>query len=137
MGSQIVAMAKAVAIQLGVAWDPDFRIKMQSANGQVELSKGLARNISFQLGEVTVYLQVHVINNPAYEVLLGRPFDVLTKTISETLPDGGMLQILIQEKDLPFQHLKEAKDQLLKVLLLRVFADQWVDNRSRRVSVNS
>ena len=58
MGSQIVAMAKAVAIQLGVAWDPDFRIKMQSANGQVELSEGLARNISFQLGEVTAYLQV-------------------------------------------------------------------------------
>ena len=91
MGSQIVAMAKAVAIQLGVAWDLDFRIKMQSANGQVELSEGLARNIPFQLGEVTAYLQVHVINNPAYEVLLGRPFDVLTKTISETLPDGGML----------------------------------------------
>ena len=32
-----------------------------------------------------MYLQVHVINNPAYEVLLGRPFDVLTKTISEML----------------------------------------------------
>ena len=44
---------------------------MQNANGQVELSKGLMRNISFQLGEVTVYLQVHVIN-PAYKVLLGR-----------------------------------------------------------------
>ncbi len=90
MGSQIVAMAKAIAIQLGVAWNPDFRIKMQSVNGQVELSEGLARNVLFQL-EVTMYLQVHVINNPAYEVLLGRLFDVLTKTVSETLPDGGML----------------------------------------------
>ena len=36
-------------------------------------------------------MQVHVINNPAYEVLLGHPFDVLTKTILETLPDSGML----------------------------------------------
>lgn len=60
MGSQIVLMAKAIAIQLGVAWNPDFRIKMQSVNGQVELSKGLTRNVSFQLEEVTIYLQVRV-----------------------------------------------------------------------------
>ena len=84
-------MAKQVAMQLGVSWDPDLRIKMQSANGQLELSEGLARNVSFRLGEVVAYLQVHVLNNPAYEVLLGRPFEVLTKTVAETLPNGEML----------------------------------------------
>ena len=64
---------------------------MQSANSQVELSEGLAKNITFKMGEVTAYLQVHVLNNPAYDVLLRRPFEVLTKSVAETLPNGEML----------------------------------------------
>ena len=71
-GSQIVAMAKHIAIKLEIPWDPDLRIRMQSANSQVELSEGLAKNISFKMGEVTAYLQVHVLNNPAYDMLLRR-----------------------------------------------------------------
>jgi len=33
------------------------------------------------IGDVTLYLQIHVIREPAYDVLLGRPFDVLTESI--------------------------------------------------------
>ena len=51
----------------------------------------MAKNISFQMREVTAYLWVHVLNNPAYDVLLGRPFEVLTKSVAETLPNGKML----------------------------------------------
>jgi hypothetical protein len=90
-GSQIVAMATDVAVSLGISWDPDRRINMQSANGQVELSAGLARNVAFKFGEITVYLQVHIINRPAYRILLGRPFEVLTKTITESSPDGNQV----------------------------------------------
>lgn len=77
-GSQIVSMSLATAIELGLIWDPDINIFMQSANGQVEKTVGLARNVAFRFGELTVYLQVHVIRDPAYKVLLGRPFDILT-----------------------------------------------------------
>jgi hypothetical protein len=28
-----------------------------------------------------VYLQVHVLRQPAYDILLGRPFDVLTESV--------------------------------------------------------
>lgn len=31
-GSQIVSMAETVAKDLGIAWDPDIKIHMQSAN---------------------------------------------------------------------------------------------------------
>lgn len=79
-GSQIVSMSLEQAQHCGLVWDPNINIFMQSANGQLEKSMGLARNVPFRWGELKIYLQVHVIRNPAYKVLLGRPFDVLTKS---------------------------------------------------------
>ncbi|KAJ7690999.1 hypothetical protein B0H17DRAFT_1134019 [Mycena rosella] len=86
-GSQIVSISLAQAQMCGLVWDPNINIFMQSANGQLEKSMGLARNVPFRWGELKVYLQVHVIRGPAYKVLLGRPFDVLTK--SRTDHDAG------------------------------------------------
>jgi hypothetical protein len=88
-GSQIVSMAEEVAKDLGLAWDPDIRIHMQSANNQVEMTLGLARNVPFLFGDITVYLQVHIIKGPAYKVLLGRPFDVVTESVVANSADGG------------------------------------------------
>jgi hypothetical protein len=79
-GSQIVSTSLAQAQACGLVWDPNINIFMQSANGQLEKSMGLARNVPFRWGALKVYLQVHVIKDPAYKVLLGRPFDVLTKS---------------------------------------------------------
>jgi len=76
-GSQFVSMLKASAEELGLTWDPWILIHMQSANGQFEKSLGLAKNVPFKFGAIMVYLQVHVINNPAYKVLLRRPFDTV------------------------------------------------------------
>ena len=79
-GSQIVSMALKLAERLGIIWDPDVRIHMQSAGGEMKRSAGLARNVPFLFGDIPVYLQVHIIDQPAYDVLLGRPFDVLTES---------------------------------------------------------
>ena len=49
---------------------------------------GLAKNVPFALGPVTVYLQVHIIRDPAYQVLLGRPFDTLTESNVQNFVDG-------------------------------------------------
>ncbi len=43
---------------------------MESVNRGVEKSLGLVKNVAFLFGEVTVYLQVHVLANPAYDLLL-------------------------------------------------------------------
>lgn len=93
-GSQIVAMAKDVAMKLGLSWDPDVKIHLQSANGEFELSEGLARNVSFKFNDIVCYLQVHVIDKPAYKVLLGRPFDALLRTELKTNADGTQELIL-------------------------------------------
>jgi hypothetical protein len=80
-GSQIIAMSEDYAHQLGLIYDPTIVLNMESANGEIDQSLGLARNVSCNIGDVTLYLQIHVIREPAYDVLLGRPFDVLTESI--------------------------------------------------------
>jgi hypothetical protein len=80
-GCQVVAMSEETCHSLGLAYDPSIKLNMQSANGDIDQSLGLARNASFQIGSITVYLQVHVIRSPAYDILLGRPFDILTESI--------------------------------------------------------
>jgi hypothetical protein len=90
-GSQIVSMAKDVAVRLKVPWNPEIVIHMQSANRQLEKTLGLARNVPFLFGEITVYLQVHIINNPAYKVLLGRPFDAVCESEIKNCKDGDQL----------------------------------------------
>jgi hypothetical protein len=80
-GCQIIAMSEDVCHELVLAYDPSIVLHMESANGSVDPSLGLARNVPFLVGSITVYLQVHVIQSPAYDILLGRPFDVLTESI--------------------------------------------------------
>ena len=38
-----------------------------------------------------MYLQVHIINNPAYKVLLGRPFDAVYESEVKNSRDGDQL----------------------------------------------
>ncbi|KAJ7163438.1 hypothetical protein C8R43DRAFT_1123048 [Mycena crocata] len=93
-GSQIVSMALATAMDMGVPWDPDITIFMQSANGQVEKTVGLAKNIPYRFGDITIFLQVHVIKDPAYKVLLGRPFDILTASTVQNEANGNQMVTL-------------------------------------------
>lgn len=86
-GCQIVAMSEEVCNALALPYDPVIRLNMVSANGGVDQSLGLARNVPFLVGDITLYLQVHVLRAPAYDILLGRPFDVLTQSVVRNFPD--------------------------------------------------
>jgi hypothetical protein len=48
-GCQIVAMAEDVCHELALVYDPSIRLHMQSANGNLDWSLGLARNVPFTL----------------------------------------------------------------------------------------
>jgi hypothetical protein len=80
-GCQIVAMSEFVCHDLGLAYDPTIQLNMQSANGETDRSLGLIRNVACTIAGITVYLQIHVIREPAYDILLGRPFDVVTESV--------------------------------------------------------
>jgi len=80
-GSQIVSMTKKVAIANKVACHPNLSIQIQSANGSLSRTCGLARNVPFTLGGgVTVLLQVHIMKETPYTVLTGQPFDSITES---------------------------------------------------------
>ena len=81
-------MSETLCHHLGLAYDPDTNLEMVAANGSINQSLGLARNVPVKFGEIVVYLQIHVFHSPAYDVLLGRPFDVLTESIVKTSRDG-------------------------------------------------
>jgi hypothetical protein len=86
-GCQIIAMSEEISHALALAYDPAIRLTMVSANGGQDQSLGLARNVPFLVGDITLYLQVHVLRDPAYDILLGRPFDVLTQSIVRNFAD--------------------------------------------------
>ncbi|KAI9060949.1 hypothetical protein FKP32DRAFT_1576974, partial [Trametes sanguinea] len=80
-GCMVIAMSENVCHALGMWYDPSIQLHMISANGEVDKSLGLVRNVPFCVADIVLYLQVHVIRNAAYDMLLGRPFDVLTKSV--------------------------------------------------------
>ncbi|KAF8161861.1 hypothetical protein BJ912DRAFT_935808 [Pholiota molesta] len=80
-GSTIIAMSEEQSTALNLAYDPTIVLKMQSANGAIDPSLGLARNVPFLIGDVTIYLQVHIIRHAPYDVLFGRPFDIITTSV--------------------------------------------------------
>jgi hypothetical protein len=80
-GCQIVAMSEDTCHELALVYDPAIKLNMQSANGTTDWSLGMARNVPFTIGSITLYMQVHIIGSPAYDILLGRPFDILTESI--------------------------------------------------------
>ncbi|KAG6871202.1 hypothetical protein C0992_011525 [Termitomyces sp. T32_za158] len=84
-GSQIISMSADVANELGIIYDPAIHLNMQSANGTVDRSLGLAENVECTIGDLTFYLQIHILRSPAYDILLGCPFDVLVRSVVKIL----------------------------------------------------
>ena len=80
-GCQIVTMLEEVCLALAIPYDPNVCLNMVSANGGVDQSLGLAKDVPFKIGKIMVYLQVHILQQPAYDILLGWPFDVLTESV--------------------------------------------------------
>jgi len=88
-GSMIVSMSKKVAVQLGLVWDPTIRIDMESASNHVDRTLGVARNVAFEVGGLKLFLQVHILENLPYRVLLGKPFETLGAMTIQTYEDGS------------------------------------------------
>jgi hypothetical protein len=80
-GCQVIIMSASRCNKLGLAYDSSIRLNMQLANGSCNLSLGLACNVPFLISSLIFYLQVHIVQSPAYDVLLGRPFNILTESI--------------------------------------------------------
>jgi hypothetical protein len=87
-GSMINSMSKEVAVQLGLNWDPGITMNMESASNHIEPTLGLAKNVIFSVGGLALHLQVHILENPPYRVLLGRPFSTFTQSVVRNKTTG-------------------------------------------------
>lgn len=79
--SQVVTMSEEVCNALAIAYDLSVRLSMILANSGIDQTLGLARNATFIIGKFTLYLQVHIFCLPAYNILLGQLFDILTQSM--------------------------------------------------------
>jgi hypothetical protein len=70
-GSQIIAMSEAVSHDISLVYDPSIKLNIQSANGKVDHSLHLSHSIPCKINTITLYLQIHSIQSPAYDILLG------------------------------------------------------------------
>jgi hypothetical protein len=70
-GSQIIAISEAVCHDIGLAYNLSIKLNMQSANGEVDQSLSLSHNVPCKINTITLYLQIHIIWSPAYDILLG------------------------------------------------------------------
>jgi hypothetical protein len=87
-GSQICSMSAETARRVGIAWNPGIKIRMQSANGSIDETLGMAKNVPFRFEDVTIYLQCHILEHAAYQILLGRPFECVTRSTTHNFADG-------------------------------------------------
>ena len=60
-GSQVISMAEEACHSLGLIYDLEVKLSMQSVNGEINETLGLTRNIPIQIGEITLYLQFHIV----------------------------------------------------------------------------
>jgi hypothetical protein len=68
-GSQIVSISEAVWRTLNRKLNPLWKVSMQSANGSRDKSLGLIENLELEIGGMKLFVQAHIICNPAYDVL--------------------------------------------------------------------
>ncbi|KAJ3765084.1 hypothetical protein FB446DRAFT_795403 [Lentinula raphanica] len=87
-GCSLVVASLAACNAFGFLFDTGRRIILQSANGHTNWSIGLAKDVPFRFGEVLAFLQVQIVDTPAYDFLLGRPFEVLMQASYKNFHSG-------------------------------------------------
>jgi hypothetical protein len=87
-GSSIVAVRKNIWEQLGTPIRSDLVMNMESSHSTIETTVGVLKNFPVTIGPCTFYLQVQVSENLPCDVMMGRPFFMLTRAVTMDHPDG-------------------------------------------------
>ncbi|EIN11612.1 hypothetical protein PUNSTDRAFT_63034 [Punctularia strigosozonata HHB-11173 SS5] len=93
-GSEGVMMRKDIWAAIGLPLYLDDTISITAANSTSTRTLGGLRNVLFNIGGMEVYLQVQVIEDAPWEVLLGRSFFTHTACVTKDSPDGSSVLTL-------------------------------------------
>ena len=77
-GSQIISIRQDKWERIGLPIRSDKIMVMESANKSRDETMGLLQDLKINIGGYDFYLQVQVVRDAPYEMLLGRPFFTLT-----------------------------------------------------------
>jgi hypothetical protein len=94
-GAQIVVMRKDIWQRLRAPISAAKAMSMESANAGKTMTLGLVENLPLTIGAITVLLQVQIVEDAPFEVLLGRPFFDVTSCV-EVSRSGGSHQIQLR-----------------------------------------
>jgi hypothetical protein len=95
-GAQIVVMRKDVWEQLQVPLATHWTMSMESANSGTTRTLGFVENHPVKIGHIVIHLQIQVVEDAPFEVLLGRPFFDVT-SCAEVSKQGGEHSIYIRD----------------------------------------
>ena len=88
-GAQVVVMRKDIWERLRVPIVASKAMAVESANATTSMTLELIENHPVQLGPITIHLQIQVVEEAPFEVLLGRPFFDVTSCSEVSRPGGG------------------------------------------------
>jgi hypothetical protein len=89
-GAQIIAMRKDIWQRLDLPLQCEKVMVMESANNTKNPTLGLVQNVRAIFGPIVLTLQVQVVEDAPFEVLLGRPFFALANCVTEDSTNGEM-----------------------------------------------
>ena len=95
-GAQIVIMRRDIWEKLRVPITSSKAMNLEAANSSTTLTMGLVENLPVKMGPITVYLQVQVVQDAPFEVLLGRPFFDVT-SCTDISQSGGGHQVTLKD----------------------------------------
>lgn len=87
-GSQITAIQRDIWERLAFPLLSTQTMVMEAANSSKDATLGLLRDLPARIGCSIFYLQVQVVENASYEMLLGRPFLTLTEAHTHHYTNG-------------------------------------------------
>ncbi|PPQ79753.1 LOW QUALITY PROTEIN: hypothetical protein CVT25_003315 [Psilocybe cyanescens] len=87
-GCQIVALQRNLWERLGLPIRSDHQMQMVSANATTSQTVGLLHNLKITIGGYEFYLQVQVVDDAPYEMLLGRTLLTLTQASIQHFSNG-------------------------------------------------
>ena len=93
-GSTVVAMSQSTWEAVGKPLDPTLVMHMEVANGQTSHTAGVMLNFPVIIAGLTFHLQIQVVENAPFDILLGKPFYALSRAMIFTELDGRTLVTL-------------------------------------------
>ncbi|KAG2062400.1 hypothetical protein BDR06DRAFT_869231 [Suillus hirtellus] len=111
-GTECIVMPQSVWQSLGgIPLRPDHKLVMESVNTSRDETLGIIKNLPLDFGVGEMLFQVQVVPCANFEILLGRPFFMLTSCKTEDLLSG--------EQDITLMDPNTAK-------VIRIPTDQWL-----------